>query len=232
MKTTRNMMTVVMVMAVMGLAAGTANAATVTVSGTAPVVDGEDIAVLTTPGSHTDKWWSDTTNHGQTFTTGSNDVILNAFTLQTSSPGPATKTYSVRIGEVSGSSFTTISMETGSQTAGMIANDYITFTLDTPIPLSANTVYGFDAEMTGSTTGWQSGIPYIWYHRSDLVAGGSRYTRNDGDPATISLSSGWDRVFHVDLETAAAPIPEPATMCALGMAIAGLGGYVRKRRRA
>ena len=29
-----------------------------------------------------------------------------------------------------------------------------------------------------------------------------------------------------------APIPEPATMCALGLAVAGLGGYVRKRRRA
>ena len=27
-------------------------------------------------------------------------------------------------------------------------------------------------------------------------------------------------------------IPEPATMCALGMAIAGLGGYVRRRRKA
>jgi len=27
------------------------------------------------------------------------------------------------------------------------------------------------------------------------------------------------------------PIPEPATMCALGLAVAGLGGYVRKRKR-
>jgi len=27
------------------------------------------------------------------------------------------------------------------------------------------------------------------------------------------------------------PIPEPATMCALGLAVAGLGGYIRRRRR-
>ena len=29
----------------------------------------------------------------------------------------------------------------------------------------------------------------------------------------------------------APPIPEPATMCALGMALAGLGGYVKRRRK-
>ena len=30
----------------------------------------------------------------------------------------------------------------------------------------------------------------------------------------------------------AGPIPEPATMCALGLAVCGLGGYVRRRRKA
>ena len=30
---------------------------------------------------------------------------------------------------------------------------------------------------------------------------------------------------------AGGPIPEPATMCALGLAVAGLGGYVRRRKR-
>ena len=39
----------------------------------------------------------------------------------------------------------------------------------------------------------------------------------------------------VRMEAVAAPggaIPEPATMCALGLAVCGLGGYVRRRRKA
>ncbi len=44
----------------------------------------------------------------------------------------------------------------------------------------------------------------------------------------------WSNVVRdaFNLSAEAAVIPEPATMCALGMAIAGLGGYIRKRRRA
>ena len=51
-----------------------------------------------------------------------------------------------------------------------------------------------------------------------------------------SGSGGYTPVDAIALVTtsvpAGAPIPEPATMCALGLAVAGLGGYVRKRRRA
>ena len=36
----------------------------------------------------------------------------------------------------------------------------------------------------------------------------------------------------VQAPTSDEDIPEPATMCALGLAVAGLGGYVRKRRKA
>ena len=52
---------------------------------------------------------------------------------------------------------------------------------------------------------------------------------------------GWPEFDEVRLGTqwvdvtglgASAPIPEPMTMLAVGLSVAGLGGYVRKRRRA
>ena len=42
--------------------------------------------------------------------------------------------------------------------------------------------------------------------------------------------AGFDRIV-VEQVVAPAVIPEPATMGALGLAVAGLGGYVRRRRR-
>ena len=53
--------------------------------------------------------------------------------------------------------------------------------------------------MTGSTSGWATGIPSIRYVNSDQYGGGSYYTRVDGDPSTISLSASRDFMFHVDM---------------------------------
>ena len=47
---------------------------------------------------------------------------------------------------------------------------------------------------------------------------------NDGSMAGIQIQGSF--------VPEPATIPEPATMCALGLAVAGLGGYVRKRRKA
>ena len=55
----------------------------------------------------------------------------------------------------------------------------------------------------------------------------------DIDPEVTSLSNlAYLSGVRLEATPTAAPIPEPATMCALGMAIAGLGGYIRRRKRA
>ena len=54
----------------------------------------------------------------------------------------------------------------------------------------------------------------------------------------ITGTFAWNGNAHAEFaaiqfqEVPSEPIPEPATMCALGLAVCGLGGYVRRRRRA
>ena len=75
-------------------------------------------------------------------------------------------------------------------------------------------------------------IPTTWYF-------GSRMSGNEPWLGLIDEYAFWDTALSADnikwlsqnsLNALAAPIPEPATMCALGLAVAGLGGYIRKRR--
>jgi len=203
MKKTRSILTVVMVMAGVALAAG---AATVTISPVAPVVDGADIAELTKTGTTTDKLWSDTRALGQTFLTGGQDVILDAITLQNSTNVPGTKTYTIRVGQVAGTSFTQMASETGVQSSAIAVDDYITFTLASPVLLSANTTYGFDLAMNSSTTGWQSGIPYLHLTPNTDYPNGQafRSTQNGVGTPTFSFINN-DRIFHLNLTVAAPP---------------------------
>ena len=53
----------------------------------------------------------------------------------------------------------------------------------------------------------------------------------DDTGALIGAGTATTREYSIAFLTTAA-IPEPATMCALGLAVAGLGGYIRRRRRA
>jgi len=92
--------------------AASANAAVLTIGSTAPVADGEDIANLA-PGTGAEKLWTDTRAIGQTFTTGSEDVVLDAITLQSAAGSLATKTYTLTIGTVSGTSYSAFATESG-----------------------------------------------------------------------------------------------------------------------
>ncbi|MHC4097995.1 MAG: sialate O-acetylesterase [Planctomycetota bacterium] len=197
--------------------ATSAKAATMSASLTAPTVDSVDIANYGTV-TGTDKWWNDAKvsgyPKGQTFTTGSTEVVLRALTYQITSTQKAepTKTYVIRVGtvNVSAATFTQIYTETATQDFRWNASEYMTWTLDTPLLLSPNTEYGIDVGMTSSTSGWQTGIPYI-NRTADEYAGGTRYMSGTtglglGDTTMNNISG--DMIFHLDLVHPMDPSPD------------------------
>ena len=202
-------------MAAVTFTAASANAATMTNSPTPPTIDGLDIASYgTTTGS--DKWWPDVATSygnpgktvGQTFTTGSQGVRLNAITFQVTSGTQPTKTYAIRVGEVSGATFTTIASESATQGFVTANNDYWTWTLDTPVSLFPDTVYGVDVGFLSSTSSWETGIPYVYY-TANVYSGGTSFrsgTAGNGIGDSSITATNADRVFHLDLTAAAPPV--------------------------
>lgn len=191
----------------MALAISANQAAEVSAGPTPPVVDGGDIANYTAV-TQTDKWWAENSvgtgsAKGQTFTTGSLKVLLKSITYQISSnqQATATKTYKIRVGSVLGNVFTELHSEFATQTFTWNSSEYMTWTLDTPVLLEANSVYGIDVGLVSSTSGWQSGIPYINV-TGNGYAGGWKYHSGRvgvGNPQ-MELDTNRDRVFHIDLE--------------------------------
>jgi|SaaInlStandDraft_1057018.scaffolds.fasta_scaffold11102_4 hypothetical protein len=173
----------------------------VTITSDSPTVDGVDLynEVVTTTKI---KWFSDTPNQGQQFTTGSSISLLLGFSFQlgTTSQVPIPqKIYTIRVVTFSGTTTTTIALEAGHTQAASenwSSGNWINFTFDTPVPLEANTLYGVDGEMTTSGA-WQSGIPYI-FRPSDAYSGGQKYQRVDGDPTASTVDSK-DFNFHINL---------------------------------
>ena len=217
--TTRNRIKTVLILAALAMLilANSAKAATMSASLTAPTVDGEDIANYGTV-TGTDKWWCDAKTSGypkgQTFTTGSTEVMLRAITYQVTSTQKAepTKTYIIRVGtvDVPSATFTQIYSETATQTFTWNASEYMTWTFDSPLLLSPNTEYGIDIGMTSSTSAWQTGIPYI-NRTGDEYAGGTRYMSGTsgigiGDDTMNNISG--DMVFHLDLVHPLDPSPD------------------------
>ena len=209
---TQNRIKTILTLAAVAMAlvftAAPANAVTLSTSATAPVVDGFDIASFGTSTGQ-DKWWAQAAGAygnpsktvGQTFTTGGSAVMLTAFTFQIREATEPTKTYTIRVGTVSDTTFTEIYSEGATQSVANAADAYWTWTLDSPVLLAANTVYGVDVGLLSSTSEWGTGIPYVYY-TADVYADGTRFRSGTagfgvGDDTMTHMSG--DRVFHIDM---------------------------------
>ena len=216
-----------LVVSIAGIAlAGSASGALIGISTTAPTVDGADQGNTTYSSSL--KTWSDTSNHGQSFTTGGDaGYYLNSVSFQVQGASkagatPGTRTFDLRLVSISGISTTTVALETGHTYSGpWAAESWFTFTFDAPVLLAGSSQYGIDIEQTGGGD-WGNGITYFRYNSSDVHAGGSRYSRADGDPSSLSANLSHDLVFHADMTA----VPEPGSL-----ALMSLGGLLIIRRR-
>ena len=208
-----------------------ADAALITNSVTAPATDADDIYNLGAPTTG-QAVWSDRPVQGQTFTTSAagGDLVAITFQLDEGANAPINgwKDYQLRIGtiDLGNNTITPLVVTVDRYTPDADNDSYFTITLDTPLSLAPNTLYGFDIGVEASQTGWQSGIPSIRITGDDY-AGGQRYQgaktnlidNTTGLPNSISPTSG-DLVFHLNI------VPEPGSL-----ALMGLGGLLIARRR-
>jgi hypothetical protein len=204
-------------------------AGTMSSSSTAPAVNGFDIANLGTRADE-DKFWAEAGTdagkaHGQTFRTGSAALWLRSVTykINAGSEADPTKTYVVRIGKVSGTTFTLAHTETFSQTIQWLENRYMTWTFTNPVVLHGDSTYGIDIGMTSSTSTWQTGIPYLTLTANDFLDG--QLYMSGGTTAGVGSNSlaytvNRDRVFHLNLD---APTGTPLAFIA-GNPPDGTGG--------
>ncbi len=207
--------------------ASSIHAGTFSSSTSAPAVNASDISNLASQ-TGSDKWFFQTADEanpsdaakGQTFITGASAVQLRAVTYKIASGNmkAANTTYTVRVGTVSGTTFTQVAKETCLQTADTATGAYMTWTLTTPLTLLPNTTYGVDVAMD-SADAWSTGIPYISYTGNITNARiGSYYDSGDKGVgnATITLTTARDRVFHLDMEDPMRPTPADAATVPAG----------------
>ena len=186
---------------ILAAAALSLQAAEISISATAPATDGSDISNEASP-TATQKWFSDVEHDaGQTFTPAA-DGLLKSFTVYLASGNlndAGNENVDLRLGTISRPdgefTFTDIYSENAvmapSPGGDWETDDYITFTFDTPQPVSAGVEYGIitDAQLMGS---WRDGgIPYR--HRTGNEYDGGVMINRGGEAGNTDL------VFHIDI---------------------------------
>lgn len=217
--------TTTLILASSAVMLGLSTAATISISAAAPIVDGADIANdngAADAGGDQGHVWSNRPHQGQTFITGTNagGYQLNAVTLKnlnnTISNGP---THNVVFGSVAGTVMTQIGSTETAVAPNYAPLDYLTFTFDTPLSLSANTTYGF---MWGSAA---SGFVTVNNLDDSTYGGGTAISSGDNNVPDLAnlINRNVDRVFHADITA----VPEPSTAL---LGLAGIAIALRRRR--
>ena len=180
------------------------------VSSSPPAVDGEDIAQLGGEidiGGDQGHAWSNRPRQGQSFTTGADPAgyTLDTITVRArvNQVSTISDNWELRVGSIDETGvFTPLTTEmiTGVAIPNGIEN-WVTWTLGTPLQLDPDTQYGFDV--------FPVGPGYISLGEStDVLAGGSAYSA--GSPGSMVFPEsppdpitehGSDRAFHVNLES-------------------------------
>jgi len=202
-----------------------ANAASISTSGSAPTVDGLDEANLVAS-TGLWKWFNDNgRNLGQTFTTSADATFTSFTTWLNSDNTAAPDTYLFKVGTITRPlgvfTFTEMVSEDATQTADWTGGDYVTWTLDTPMALTGGVEYGVVIQAV-SNGAWQDGIPYTHHGGTGYAGGNGIYGGAIGSPTAQSR----DLVFHANLVAGA--VPEPSTTALLGLG--GLALILRRRK--
>ena len=200
------------------VAAMTAQAASISLSGTAPTVDNADISQLAGGTGHAadeGDVWGGRPAMGQSFTTGVNALgyTLDAFSFKSHTSGGNAaaddQQYTFRVGTVSGGVFTPLVTESSVVGETFTQSDWWTMEFSSPVTLSSNTTYAIDI--------LHDNTPSFWGWRLEGTAGSS-YADGTGyssgtsggtipDDSNLALHS-FDRTFHVNL----VPHPPQATL--------------------
>jgi hypothetical protein len=212
----------------LALSATASYAGIITVSSDTPIVDGADIANdngSTDAGGNGDPGhiWSDRPHQGQTFLTGSNagGYELSAITLKNlSNTRNAGTSFNILVGTIAGPVFTQIGSTETAVAPNFVPGDYITFSLDTPLALDADTTYAF---LWGT-----DGAGFIPTNNLDdnTFAGGTAISSGDNNTPDLNnvIERNLDRVFHLDI----AEVPEPGTIALLSI---GMVAVLGRRKR-
>ena len=275
MKTTRNILTVVMMMAAIGLAAGAANAALVTQLGILDLTANGGVNPATgNPWQAGDTYRFAFTSSGLTAATSADINYYNTFVQNLANASP------LNIGAAQGAIWkaiaSTATVDARDNTSTHIA---VNGTGESIFLLNGTTIVATDyADLWGNQTHnnainrtellttppyvAQYGDTWTGTYRFDYPGDPNYGTKDNwsgggplGDPDGVAMCGLWpytsgthwvwrwsnNTVFEAPMYALSDPltitddsvgtgdIPEPTTMALLGLAVAGLGGYVRRR---